>query len=140
MTKPTGPILMTLGALAAAEPALTLLAQTKLPYAAAYKILRLTRAAREHLQYFAEQRDALVRDFGAPRPASPAERARGTDAEVYHVVPGSAGWPEFLAKVTELAKVEVPLAVEPFDPSTVPGLEIAAADLLALGPLLAAPE
>lgn len=135
-----GAIRMTFGQLAEAEAVLAGLGTVKLPYAAAYRLARLTKAVGVELDYFRKERDDLVRELGTTRAATVDERARGAPDEVPEVTPRSPKWSEFLAKVQQLAAVEVTLDLAPFDPSMVPGLEIAAADLLVLGPLLAAPE
>jgi hypothetical protein len=131
---------ITLGALADALPALQRLASARLPYAAAYRLAKLTKAATIEVEHFAAQRDALIKELGHERPTTPDERARGLGTTTHAVLPTSPDWDAFLVRVRELADVPVDLAATPFDPSSVPSLEIAATDLLLLGPLLMSPN
>lgn|SRR5262245_9342130 len=135
-----GTIDTTLGQLADAEAALTRLAAARMPFAAAYRVSKLAAAVGLELKHFHDERAKLVREYGSVRDATPSERAAGADASVIQVTPASAGWPTFLARVRELADVPVTLSVAPFDPSSVAGLDITPADLLALGPLIMLPE
>lgn len=135
-----GVIDTTLGQLADAEAALGRLAAARMPFAAAYRVSKLAKAVALELLHFQEERTKLVREFGQAREATVAERAAGADPTVIHVAPGSAHWLLFVEKARELAAVPVTLDVAPFDPSSIPGLEITAADLVALGPLVVLPD
>jgi len=140
MTDERGLIDTTLGQLAEAEAAIGRLASARMPFAAAYRVSKLAKAVALELTHFHECRTALVREYGEPRDSTPAERAAGAEAAVIQVSPASASWPTFVVKARELADVPVTLNVPAFDPSSVPGLEITAGDLVALGPLVMLPD
>lgn len=128
---------LTLGQCLDAEAALGRLAAQKMPFAAAYRVAKLTKALAEELQHVQAQRNALVKEYGTERPATPQERPQHGET-VHSVDPSMPGWPAFVARAQELAAVPVVLPLEPFDLTTVPALEITPADLVQLGPLVSA--
>lgn len=118
----------TLGQLAEAEPALARLAAEKLPFQTAYRVAKLAKAVGEETKHFYDQRNALVKEYGEPKPG-------GTPEEI-QVLPSSPMWPEFVRKVQELVAVAVTVPLAPVDLASANGLQIAATDLLLLGPLV----
>lgn len=121
-------IMMTLGQVVTAEPALARLAEdNKLPLQASYQMSKLLRAVGDELKHFHDARNKLVREYGAIPDG-------GTDADL-KVEPTAPRWAEFCAKVDELVAVQVSLAFNPIDLAAIPNLTIAPADLLRLAPL-----
>src|SRR5262245_38426471 len=132
-------ICTTFGALAAAEAALGRLTGARMPFAFAYRTSQITAAVAVELRHFHEAREKLVREHGIPRAPTEAERAAGAAAVVIQVVPGSPAWAAFVEHLGELAAVPVTLAGPPLELealAAIPGLELAPADLLALGSLV----
>jgi hypothetical protein len=125
----------TLGALIEAQPALERLAAARLSVKTAYHIAKLIRLATPELQQFQTQRNALVQTFGAERPATAAERAANQgQPTTLEVTPENR--PAFFAQVAELVSIPTTLAWTPLAIEALDGVEITAADLLALGPFL----
>jgi hypothetical protein len=133
------PITTTLGTLVqAAEPALTNLAKIRLPAKTAYHIAKLLRAVREETAHFHAERNALVERWGDERDATPIEQKDLGAARLRAVRPEHIA--EFVAAVEELSALTVEIAVAPLTLEALGAIDVPAADLLALGPLLAAPE
>lgn len=126
----------TLGVLAGAEPALARLAALKLPARTAYHIAKLVTLVRQETKHFHDQRLARIKEFGEARPATPPERAMTGDDTVYECRPDTKGWTEFQKTVTELVGVRSTVAWGPIKLSWLGTSEVAAEDLVALGPLL----
>ena len=128
----------TLGLLVQAEPALGRLLEQRVPMRTAYHLSKFAKLVRAETLVYHEQRDALIRELGAPREPTDAERAKGIQGPVTEVTP--ANLPAFLAKVQELAAVPVTLEWTRLNLSTLDGIQVSGADLLALEPLLTEPE
>lgn len=130
-------ITTTLGALVDAEAALQRLAQQKLPAQSAYRLAKLCKAVAEETKIFTDRRVELIKEVGVSRPATAAEQARGETTMLEVAPPHMAG---FLAQLGEMASVPVTLSVDPLDLLSLGSVELSAADLLALGPLVADPK
>lgn len=127
----------TLGALFDAEPALGRLLAVPLPVKTAYHVAKLGRLVREDTAHFHEQRAALIRELGAERDPTDAEKAHGgSDTKVISVT--AEHWQEFQTRVAELAAIPVTLAWRPLLLDDLGAIAISGADLLALGPLVTA--
>ena len=116
-------IATTLGQLVSAEPALAELAKQRLPAKVAYQIARLSRKAGEETKHFHDSRDAAIKELGEEK-----------DGQVV-VKPSNIG--AFVLRLNELASIEVELDAQPVAIEALG--DISAADLLALGPLVAEP-
>lgn len=122
------PLQTTLGDLVAAEEALSRVAALKLPVKSAYHVAKLVRLVREETRVFHEQRDAFIRELGE------ASVANAHGEQTITVKP--ANWPEFQKRIRELAAIAVTIAWGPLTLDMFGEESIAAADLLALGPLV----
>ena len=112
-------ITTTLKDLMEAQPALERLAAERLPVKSAYRVAKLLRLARPEVDQFVAQRNELVRQFGRPRDNGDIEvTAENREA--------------FFAKVNELAAIEVKFELEPLELAALDGVQVSAADLLAL--------
>jgi hypothetical protein len=129
-------IRLTLRALLDAHPALTRLATDKLPVKLAYSVARMVKVTQGEVDEFLTQRNALVRQYGLARaPLSDLER-QTHGAEVIEVMPEHLE--AYRRDIDALTSVEVTI---PRDPLVLDDVDkIAAADLLALGPLVYEPE
>lgn len=114
---------ITLAQLMDAQPALERLAAERLPVKAAYRVAKVLRLVRPEVQQFVDQRNALIRELGA-------ERTTPTGDVAIEVT--DANRAAFVAKVTELAAIEVRIDIEPIDVGTLDGVQVAAVDLIAL--------
>ena len=131
----------TLGALVQAEPALTRLLAicfriepgAKQTETTNFKLRELMKLVREKVQLYREQRDALIKELGAPREPTAAETALGMQGPVTEVTPANRA--AFFARAAELDAIQIPL---PWTPrlSDLDGIAVSSADLLALEPLL----
>lgn len=128
-------ITTTLGQLAAAEAVIQRLVTFAWPPRTAYAVRKLAAAAGAELRFWHEQRIAWVKEFG------------DADADG-NVTVANGNAPAFLARLAELAAVDVKLACAPVpfealelaeDPATKAPAKFSAADLLALGPLVGEP-
>ena len=128
-------ITTTLAVLLDAEPALAVLEQLLLPAKTAYHIAKLTRLVTVETQIFKTRREALIRELGAERPTTDAERAQGAGPTTTQVTP--ANWDVYVAKANELAEVEVEIAWRPLTVAQLDGATVRPSDLRHLGPLLA---
>jgi hypothetical protein len=115
-------IVITIAHLMDAQPALERLASTPLPVKTAFQVAKLLRLARPEIQQFTEHRDALIRELGA-------ERRHGAETLI-EVTP--ANREAFIAKVQELAALEVTLPIDPVEIAALDGTSVSATDLLAL--------
>lgn len=125
-------ITLSLGALVNAEPALSRLGTQRLPAKTAYQVAKLIRKVADDTKHFQGQRNALIKELGADRPATDAEKATGSGETVTEVTVENR--PAFFARLQELADVSVDLDATPVDLATLG--EISPADLIALGPLV----
>lgn len=132
-------ITMTLGACDHAYDALVRLSGIPAPPKTAYRIAKLCRPLAAEAKHFREQRDALIRELGEEREATPDERQQGLQGPVTAVKAEHAA--TFSARLAELAGVVADLDVQPLtvaDIETLP--QVRGEDLLALWPLLADDE
>lgn len=116
-------ITLSLGSLFDAQPALDRLAAERLPVKTAYRVAKVLRLVKPEIQQFVDQRNALIRELGAERTLPTGE----TTIEVT-----DANRDAFVAKITELASLEIRLDIEPVDVGTLDGVQVSATDLLAL--------
>lgn len=130
-------ITTTLGQLVDAEPALMRLAGQKMSAASAYKLAKLCKAVAEETKIFTEKRIEKIKEVGVSRQATPAEQARGETTMVEVAPPHMR---TFLEHLGELASVPVTLDLAPLDLAALGAIELSAADLLALGPLVSDQE
>lgn len=128
----------TFGACLDAEPALTQLAGQAWPIKTAYHLARLLRFVRERTRAFEDQRVAIVKDLGTPRPPTDAERARGLLEEVIEVPPDKIK--EYMGSYTDLRALATDI---PWGPLTLAAFgdaqQVTAAALVDLGPFLEDP-
>jgi hypothetical protein len=129
-------ITTTLAHLMDAQPALERLANERLPVKAAYALSKLLRLARPEIQGFTDQRNNLIREFGAERKTSDDERAATGHDSVFEVT--AANRETYFAKVRELAAIEVRFEVEPIAVTGLDGVSISAGELLTLEPFVKA--
>lgn len=129
-------IRLTLRALLDAQPALTRLAEERLPVKLAYHVARMLKATQPDVEEFVQQRNKLVRQYGIARlPLSDLER-QTHGAEVIEVT--AENLDAYRRDIDALTSVEVTINREPL---VLEGVDkIAAADLLALGSLVAESE
>jgi len=126
----------TLGALTLAGEPLARLTMLRLPAAGAYHVARLARLVDAEVKAVQEQRNAVIKELGAARPATEAERAAGLDAEVIEVLGEHRA--EFNQRMIELAAVPTTLNANRVQLTfaALNGCTITAADLLALEPFI----
>lgn len=134
---PKDSVTILLGKLAAADAALARLANLQLPIKAAYHVAKLGRLAAQEIEIFYEQRNALIKELGEEREATPAEVATGRQGRVMAVLP--ANHETFTARLKELTDHEVTIPWGPIDPAILGERLITPADLIALGPLMKDP-
>lgn len=123
----------TLGALAAAAPVLERMLTARVPAAVAYRFAKLARALNPEVAHFHKEREALIRELGAERDVSEAERATGASS-IFEVKRENI--PTFNERLAEVQAVEVSLDVPPLTIEDLEHVEVSGADLLALGPLV----
>jgi hypothetical protein len=111
-------ITTTLAVLVDAQPALERLAAQPLPVKVAYAVAKLARLVRPEVEHFIQQRNELVRAHGAP--ANGTIEVRPEERDVY------------VAKVVELASVEVTIDAAPIPLAALDGVRVMAHDLMAL--------
>ena len=143
-------ITTTLAELLDAETALAALEQLQLPVKTAYHVAKLTRLVTVETKLFKERRDALIKDLGAERETTDAERAGGAGPTTTQVTPKN--WDTYIARVNELGAIAVEIAWRPLTLTELEGAttgsgpmdnrtqvptQVRAADLRRLGPLLA---
>jgi hypothetical protein len=125
-------ITTTLGTLAAAAPALGRLAAQPLPVKSAYTVAKLLKLAGAEIDLFTERRNALIQELGEEKDGGQGE-GRVVQVKPHYV-------PTFTARLTELAAIEVTLAVDPLDVTALPDtITVSPADLVLLGPLVTDP-
>jgi hypothetical protein len=130
------PIRLAVRELLDAQPALQRLGAEKLPIKVAYNLARLMRVIQPELDDFYKQRNDLVKQYGVTRPATDAERTQHGD-EVTEVPKDKIE--EFRNEINELADEKITLDREPLKlGANFP--DISAADIIALGALLADDE
>jgi hypothetical protein len=128
-------ITTTLGQLANAQEAFDRLIALKLSVKAAYHLKKLLVLVRAELQHFQELRTYLIKELGAEREPTEAEKSRARSAEpVWEVLPENML--AFHAKVIELGNTEATITWGPFDLAWLGTNEVTAADLDVLGPLV----
>jgi hypothetical protein len=120
----TPAITATLQDLLTAERALQRLSERPLPIKVSYHLGKLRRLVRAETQVFYEERDKLARELGS-----------GDAAGATFTVP-PAQLPTFHARLAELTALTVTIAWAPLDLATLGAIEITAADLDALTPLV----
>jgi hypothetical protein len=122
-------ITTTLGALVQAEAALAAICALKLSAKSAYHLKKLTQIVAIETQHFHTERDRYITDLGTAR-----------EAGGFELKPDSDQMPIFVAKVTELLAVPVELAWGPITLAMLGDEKVSAAELTALGPLVADPD
>lgn len=127
-------ITTTLGALADHEPALKKLTALKLDAKTRYHVVKLRQLVAAETNHFYEQRNELVKELGAEREPTGAERAKFGPDTITEVKPTK--FVEFKRRVAELAGVAVTI---PWGPVTSVMLEtydeFTGDDMIAMGPL-----
>jgi hypothetical protein len=126
-------ITTTLGTLADAEPILTDLGTKKLPVKSAYLLAKMTRLVRTETELFHEKRNEYITELGTERAATP-EEATKYGPKVRVLLPENA--PEFLKRMSELATIEVTLACDALPIDALSTIELSAAEIDRLGPLV----
>jgi hypothetical protein len=124
---------LTLGQCAAALPALERLATREMPIRAAYALAKLMAAVHAEATLFEQQRGALVKQHGAERDATEAERAT-YGPRVMTV--GPEAWDAFVGGLIELQQIPVAVPLAPFDLAILNGAGITPRDVALLGPLV----
>jgi hypothetical protein len=122
-------VVTTLGALVTAQPALASICQLRLSAKSAYHLKKLAQLVAQETKHFHEERDALIKELGTARPDGGFE-----------LKPDSDQFPVFVAKVNELAAVDVSLPWGPITLAMLGDEKVSAQELTALGPLVAEPE
>jgi hypothetical protein len=122
-------IATTLGALVQAEAALTTLCALKLSAKSAYHLKKLAALVTVELKHYHAERDQYIRTHGTPR----------EDGSVT-IGPHADAWPAFVAQMNDLAAVPVEIQCGPITLAMIGDEKVCAADLLALGPLVADDE
>lgn len=130
-------ITTTLGAIVSAAPALRRLAAVPLAPRLAYHVAKLLGLLEADLRHYETARVALVRRLGVERPPTEAEIAAGAAAAVVDVP--SAARVAFAEALAALWAVETSVAWGPVPFEALDGSTWTAADLVGLGPFLAAP-
>lgn len=123
----------TLGTLVQAEPALSRLAEARLPARVSYRVARLIRAVGVEVGHFSQEKTKLLKELGQPE--GPA-RPDGTQS--FTVAPERAE--EWVRRVTELAAVDVRIELTPIALTDLGDHAMSPADLLTLGPLVVEDE
>lgn len=135
MTAPTT-ITTTLGALAAAEPALQRLTTLKLDAKTRYHAVKLRQLVAAETKHFYEQRNELVREFGVERDPTPLERAKLGPDRILEVVPSTPKFAAFVARANELAAVPVVIVWGPVTSMMLEAYpDFTGDEMIALGPL-----
>jgi len=117
---------LTLGDCLNAEEALTRLAEQPAPPKVSYHVAKLLRLIRAETAHFHEQRNALVRELGAPLPEKASEIA---------VTPENTA--TFVTRLNELARVEVAIDWTPLTLAEIDTFPtVRADDLMRLGACL----
>lgn len=127
----------TLGAIAAAGAALRRFSELRLSHSAAYQIHKLAGLVAAEATIYDERRNLLLKEFGTARAAkTPEEKAKYGDS----VVDISADkFEAFFAELKKLEDVPVTIAWTPLAFEDFAGSQITAAEITALGALLAEP-
>lgn len=125
-------IRLTLRELLDAQPALTRLAAERLPVKLAYHVARMLKAVQPDIDEFIAQRNKLVQQHGASRPALSAQERETHGAEVIEVT--AENLEAYRQDIDALTRVEITIEREPLRLTDVE--RITAADLLALGALV----
>lgn len=133
---PKDAVTSTLRQLVEAELALARLAARQLPAKPAYHIAKLARLVGQEVAIFRDKQNALIKELGAERDATPAEKAAGHPDRVFQVTPENQ--PDFATRIKELGDIEVTLPWKPIDLSMLGDQTISAADIMALGDLVTA--
>jgi hypothetical protein len=120
-------ITTTLGALVQAEAALQTLCALKLSAKAAYHLMKLAKAVTPETKHYHEARDGHLKELGTL-----------TEDRTHYTFTAETG-PDFSRRLEELADVPVTIAWGPVTMDMLGDHQIAAADLIALGPLWADP-
>ena len=116
--------------------ALTRLATQRLPVKHAYDVKKIRQLVRPELQHWHDEREAFIKELGAEREPTAAERIRFGAGKVMAVKPEHE--PAFQQRMAELAALAVSIAWQPIDLSTAGSVAISAHDLEVLGPLVTA--
>lgn len=130
----TPTIQTTLGALVQAEPALAPICALKLSARSAYHLKKLAQLVAIETTHFHTERNALIKELGTARPDG------GFGIEPTIAFEENPQFAAFLRRVTELAAVEVTIPWGPLDLAMLGDEKVSAAELAALGPLLADPD
>ncbi|HEV8211051.1 MAG TPA: hypothetical protein VGP77_13045 [Vicinamibacterales bacterium] len=123
------PISTTLGALVQAEPALQGICTLKLSAKSAYHLTKLARLVAAETAHYHEARTGYIKELGTT-----LENGSMT------IAPDSPNLPEFVKRHEELVAVPVELPWGPITLAMLGDAHVSAADLGALGPLLADPD
>lgn len=125
----------TLGELVSMTPALNRLAAITNPPQLVYHIVKLIKLIRPEWEQYEEQRMALLKKYGTERQPTEAEAEQMGSAPVYEVKEPTK-YTQFAADMKDLLASEVTIAWKPIAFSALSKADVAAADILALDPLL----
>ncbi len=128
-----GVLVMQLGALVFAEPALKNLCALQLPAAALYRLSKIVKAVTEETKHYHERRDALIQELGT---------ANGRQVSIPSEIDGTPNpnLDAFVTRMTEIAQIEVELSVTPFRLDDLGDQTAKTEDILALGALVSDDE
>lgn len=129
-------MIVTLGQITDAEPALKTLSGLRLPIKSSYRIAKLLRTAQAELEIFRERRNDIIKELGEDRPTTGAERAQTGLDTITSVKAEKLA--EFFQRETELRDIKVPLDWEPLEASILDGQSLTPGEVLALEPFLKA--
>lgn len=134
MANGTRQITATLGELVNAEPALRRVLSVAMDAKTRYHAVKLARLVAQETKHFSEEREAAIKTFGAERPATPEETAKGMSGPVTEVTPDKQA--EYFKRLNELSAVPVTI---PWSGLTTLMLEpypaVTGRDCIELGPL-----
>lgn len=122
----------TLKDLVEAESALASLMQLRLPPKSAYHLAKLGRLVNQETEHFRKQREALIKEYGEERDATPQEQQTG-QSKVMQVKPDNVE--KFLERIKELGAVEVTIDWNPVKMDMLEGQTVRGAELMQLGNL-----
>jgi hypothetical protein len=125
----TPKIATTLGALVQAETAIATICALKVSARSAYHLKKLAQLVAIETRHFHTERDALIKELGTKR-----------EDGGFELKPDAEAWPTFVAKVNEMAAVEVEVPWGPITLALLGDEKVSAQDLQALGPLMADEE
>ena len=125
---------ITLDQLLNAELALQRLAALPVPVRTAYHIARLLKTVKVETDQFRVQRNALIKELGAERAVTRAEKLQGLVGTVTVVKPKNEAM--FKEKIASLTSMTITMDKWLIDIELLEGIKLSASDIASLGPLV----